>query len=246
MATSAERQQRGRLIAVEGIDGSGKSTQAALLAEATGAYATHEPGATAIGQRLRALLLDPAVRLDARSETLLVLADRAQHVAEVVGPALAAGSWVVSDRFSPSTLAYQGYGRGLAVDQLAAMSQWASDGIEPDLVVLIDVPPEMAAGRRHRRASGRPSPSGAPSGAGEGGGGRREGAGEAPRPGPADRFEGESVAWQERVRQGFRSLAGTQPERWVVIDGAGSVAEVATAVRRAVAERLGAPPGGWR
>ena len=141
--------RRGRLIAIEGIDGSGKSTQARLLAEALGAVLTREPGATALGRQLRALLLDrSSAPLTARAEALLVCADRAQHVTEVVAPALDAGRWVVTDRFSASTLAYQGFGRGLDVEELRPIADWAAGGLAPDLTVLVDVAPELARERR--------------------------------------------------------------------------------------------------
>ncbi len=135
----------GRFIAFEGGEGSGKSTQAALLARRLGALLTHEPGGTEVGARIRAIVLDPSVVIDQRAEALLMLADRAQHVAEVVRPAMDAGRDVVTDRFSGSTLAYQGHARGLAVDDLARLSRWASGGLEPDVVVLLDVPAEVAA-----------------------------------------------------------------------------------------------------
>jgi dTMP kinase len=141
---------RGRFIAFEGGEACGKSTQAALLADALDAVLTREPGGTAIGARVRSLVLDPAtVGLSARAEALLMAADRAQHVAEVVAPALAAGRWVVTDRFSGSTLAYQGYGRGLDLDDLRRLVHFATGGMEPDLNVLVDVPVEV--GRRRRR-----------------------------------------------------------------------------------------------
>jgi dTMP kinase len=144
--------RRGRLIAFEGGEASGKSTQAAVLAERLGALLTREPGGTALGIRVRALVLDPnAVGPHPRAEALLLAADRAQHVAEVVAPALAAGRDVVTDRFSGSTLAYQGYGQGLPVDDLVWLSRWASDGVEPDLVVLLDVEPVVATGRQGGR-----------------------------------------------------------------------------------------------
>lgn len=140
---------RGRLIAIEGIDGSGKSTQAHLLADALGAALTHEPGATALGRRLRKLLLEPSdAPISARAEALVMAADRAQHVAEVIRPALEDGRWVVTDRFSASTLAYQGHGRGLALDELEFLVAWAAGGIEADLTVLIDLEPSLAARRR--------------------------------------------------------------------------------------------------
>jgi len=135
----------GRLLALEGIDGSGKTTQALALATALGARLTHEPGATPLGLALRQLLLSPeAPPMSLRAEALLMAADRAEHVTQVVGPALAAGEWVVSDRFSGSTLAYQGYGRGLNTAQLGRLVEWAAAGLAPDLSILVDVPVEVA------------------------------------------------------------------------------------------------------
>jgi dTMP kinase len=137
-----------RLLAFEGIDGCGKSTQAGAVAERLGARLTHEPGATPLGVALRQLLLAPdAPAISLRAEALLMAADRAEHVKLVVAPALAAGQWVVSDRFSGSTLAYQGYGRGLDVAGLSDLVAWATDGLVPDLSVLIDVPVEVAQAR---------------------------------------------------------------------------------------------------
>ena len=138
----------GRLLALEGIDGSGKTTQARALATALGARLTHEPGATPLGLALRQLLLSPeAPPISLRAEALLMAADRAEHVTQVVGPALAAGEWVVSDRFSGSTLAYQGYGRGLTTAQLGRLVEWAAAGLAPDLSILVDVPVEVAQNR---------------------------------------------------------------------------------------------------
>ena len=141
-----------RLIVFEGGEGSGKSTQAALLAARLGAVLTHEPGGTEIGTRIRSVVLDPVVGtvLDVRAEALLMAADRAQHVAEVIRPALARGDDVVSDRFTGSTLAYQGYARGLPVDELVWLSAWATAGLEPDIVILLDVPAEVAVTRMKR------------------------------------------------------------------------------------------------
>jgi dTMP kinase len=140
--------ERGRLIALEGVDGCGKSTQAVLLAGAIGALSTAEPGATPLGATLRTLLLDPDLPpVSERAEALLVAADRAQHVVEVVRPALDAGRWVVSERFSGSTLAYQGYGRGLDLEELRRLVLWAAQGITPDLTVLLDVPSVTSRGR---------------------------------------------------------------------------------------------------
>src|SRR5271154_5311196 len=139
---------RGHLIALEGIDGCGKSTQARALAEALGAMLTFEPGATPVGARLRQLLLAPdAPAVSLRAEALLMAADRAEHVALVLEPALAAGGGVVSDRFSGPALAFQGYGRGLPPAELAQLVSWATSGLAADLSVLVDVTVEVAADR---------------------------------------------------------------------------------------------------
>lgn len=137
-----------RFIVFEGGEASGKSTQSIRLARRLGAVHTREPGGTAVGAALRDLLLDAATTgLDDRAEALLMAADRAQHVAEVVRPALAAGRHVVCDRYIGSTLAYQGHGRGLPLDDLRRISAWASGDLWPDLNVLLDVPPHVARAR---------------------------------------------------------------------------------------------------
>ena len=138
---------RGRFLAFEGGEATGKTTQARLLAEQLGAVLTREPGGTEVGERVRDLVLDPAVRVDFRAEALLMAAARAQHVTEVIEPALAAGRHVVTDRFTASSLAYQGVGRGLGVDQVAALSAFATGGLAPDLVLLLDVPLDVTAAR---------------------------------------------------------------------------------------------------
>ena len=139
---------RGRFIVLEGGEASGKTTQARRLADALHALATREPGGTEVGARIRAILLDPETGdLDARAEALLVAGDRAQHVRAVIEPALAAGRHVVSDRYTGSSLAYQGYGRGLAVDEVAYLSDWATGGLEADLVIWLSVPDSVAAER---------------------------------------------------------------------------------------------------
>ncbi len=143
---------RGRFVVVEGGEGSGKSTQARRLASRLGALLTREPGGTAAGRALRALVLEPATVLDDRAEALLLAADRAQHVEEVVRPALEKGLDVVSDRYAASTFAYQGWGRGLDVEELRRLSAWAAAGLEPDLVVLLEIDPSAAA----RRLEGSP------------------------------------------------------------------------------------------
>ena len=135
---------RGRFIVLEGGDASGKSTQVRRLAQrlregGDEVVETFEPGATPLGARLRALLLDGTAAVEPTAEALLMAADRAQHVAEILRPALARGAWVVSDRFVPSSLAYQGIGRGLGVGAIDALSELATGGLEPDLVVVLDV-----------------------------------------------------------------------------------------------------------
>ncbi len=188
----------GRFVVFEGGEGSGKSTQAALLAERLGAVLTREPGGTEVGVRLREVVLgDGVAGLGPRTEALLMAADRAQHVVEVVQPALEAGRDVVSDRFSGSTLAYQGYGRGLDLDELTWLSRWAAEGLDPDLVVLLDVDQEVAAARRCR---------------------------------PRDRMEAAGDFFHQRVVGGYRALAEAEPGRWVVVDGSGTVDEVAARV----------------
>ncbi len=196
---------------LEGGEGCGKSTQARLLATALGAVLTREPGGTATGERLRALLLDPDLPgIGARTETLLMLAARAQHVLEVIEPALAGGRDVVCDRFAGSTLAYQGYGRGLDVTELASLSDWSAGGIRPDRVILLQVAPSVAAARMGTR-SGR------------------------------DRMEGEGEDFFARVAAGFDALATDDPCTWRVVDGEGSVAEVAARVLTAVRTASGGP-----
>ena len=176
---------RGRFISIEGIEGSGKSTLRAGLVATLRAYRatsvqvveTREPGGTALGESVRALFLDPAGRIEARTEALLLNAARAQLVRERIAPALAAGIWVVSDRFSTSTLAYQGYGRGLELDGLRSLAAFATGGLEPDLVLLVDIPPEVS----RERLRGRP--------------------------GADDRVEREDDAFHARVREGYLELA---------------------------------------
>ena len=200
---------RGRFIAFEGGEGCGKSTQAARFAESIGALLTREPGGTAVGERVRRILLDPDVEgLSPRAEALLMAAARAQHVDEVITPALEAGRDVVTDRFTGSSLAYQGHGRGLDVAAVERLSDWATDGLAPDLIVLLDVPPEEARGRRALEGRG------------------------------PDRLEAEDAAFHERVAAGYRAQAEADPSRWLVVDGVGTVDEVAERVRAAVEKVL--------
>ncbi len=200
----------GRLIALEGIDGCGKSTQARLLADRLGALLTFEPGGTALGSSLRTLLLEPGQDpVSERAEALLMAADRAQHVAEVIRPALDRGTWVVTDRFSGSTLAYQGYGRGLDRKELSRLVAWATGGLAPDLAVLVEV--DVALGQSRRRGSAD------------------------------DRMEGQGDGFLERVADGYRRLAERQDSPWLVVDGTGSIEEVAAEVWTGVRDRLGEP-----
>jgi dTMP kinase len=203
---------RGRLIALEGIDGCGKSTQARGLAEALGARLTHEPGATPLGARLREILLAPvatdAPGITPRAEALLMAADRAEHVALVLEPALAAGEWVVTDRYSGSTVAYQGWGRGLHPEELASVVSWAAGGLAADLSVLIDVAPEVAAVRLG---------------------------------GKADRLERLGPGFAARVREGFVAQAEADPARWAVVDGTMDITALAVHILSVVRERLGEP-----
>jgi len=193
---------RGRLIVFEGGEASGKSTQAARLAADLGAVLTREPGGTEIGKRIRELVLDPGASAMAPStEALLMAADRAQHVAEVIEPALAAGKDVVTDRYVASSLAYQGFGRGLDVEQLWRLSMDFAGAPHADLVVLLEVEPAVAAARLQGR----------------------------------DRMEAAGDDFHARVAEGYRRMAAAHPDHWLVVDGNGSVDEVAARVREAVA-----------
>ncbi len=151
----AVRTAPGRLITVEGIDGAGKSTQverlaAFLTARGHRLVGTREPGATALGRELRRMVLGREIGFSPDAELLLFLADRAEHVATVIAPALAAGTLVLCDRFADSTLAYQGYGRGRDLARIRRWNADASAGVEPDLTLLLDCPVELGAERRHR------------------------------------------------------------------------------------------------
>lgn len=194
----------GFFIAVEGGDGSGKSTQVEALAEWIRAkghevVVTREPGATAIGKRLRSILLDvSSAGISHRAEALLYAADRAEHVDTVVRPALERGAVVISDRYIDSSVAYQGAGRDLAATEIARISRWATNGLLPHLTVLLDVSPETA----------------------------RERFTEAP-----DRLESEPAEFHQRVRAGFLALAAADPARYIVVD-AGQLPEAVTSVVR--------------
>jgi dTMP kinase len=209
---------RGRLIALEGIDGCGKSTQAAALAQALGARLTFEPGATPVGARLRELLLNPdGSPPSPRAEALLMAADRAEHVERVLTPALDAGEWVVSDRYAGSTIAYQGYGQGLDPAALEELIRWATGGLAADLSILVDVTVDVAGVRLAAGGRGR-----------------------------ADRLERLGTDFARRVRDGFLAQAGRDPEHWIVVDGTLEVAALTAHILACVRERLGDAPAGRR
>ncbi len=210
-----ERQRHsGVLLALEGGEGAGKSTQARLLAiwlreQGFDVVTTHEPGATKIGLRLRALLLDTAhAGLSPRAEALMYAADRAEHVESVIIPALERGAIVVTDRYVDSSLAYQGAGRQLPVSEIAELNEWATGGLVPDLTVLLDLPP--ATGLSRRLSS-------------------------------ADRLESEPVEFHQRVRSGFLARASADPGRYLVLDAARPEAEISRDIQRRVRELLPDP-----
>ncbi|MBI3145325.1 MAG: dTMP kinase [Pseudogulbenkiania sp.] len=144
--------RRGTFITLEGVDGAGKSTQLAavrdwLAEQRIDAVFTREPGGTVLGEKLRELLLAVDTEVTLETETLLMFAARQEHIARVIEPALAAGRWVVSDRFTDATFAYQGGGRGLPFERIRVLEDWVQQGLQPDLTLLFDVPLEVAAGR---------------------------------------------------------------------------------------------------
>jgi len=203
----------GIFITLEGVEGSGKTTQAAILGEALHQdgrriTVTHEPGGTRAGESIRSIFLDPAVSLDVAAELLLVLADRAQHVREKLRPAVASGAIVVSDRYSDSTIAYQGYGRGYDLKLLGDLNTLASDGMKPDLTLVLDLQVETGLERTRARAKGATR-------------------------GP-DRFEGEAYEFHRRVRQGFLEIARAEPDRVSVIDASRPLAAVSADILTAV------------
>jgi dTMP kinase len=198
----------GRFVVFEGGEGSGKSTQARLLAERWGAVLTFEPGGTDVGARLREILLSPETGdLDDRAEALLMAADRAHHVATKIRPALLRGRDVVSDRYVGSSLAYQGHGRGLGIEAVRAINAFGTDGLTPDLVVLLVVPEAVAAERM--AAAGAP-----------------------------DRLEAAGAEFHRKVAEGYAMLAAHDPDRWAAVDGTGTPDEVEARVLAVVAARL--------
>ena len=208
------RPLRGLLLAFEGGEGAGKSTQARLLAiwlreQGYEVVATHEPGATKVGMRLRALLLDNThAGLASRAEALMYAADRAEHVAAVIRPALERGAIVVTDRYVDSSLAYQGAGRRLPVREIADLNKWATGGLAPDLTILLDLSPAAGLGRRERSA---------------------------------DRLEAEPAEFHQRVRAGFLALADAEPQRYLVLDATRSAADLSREIQDRIRELLPDP-----
>lgn len=203
-----------RFIAFEGIEGCGKSTQIRLLSgtlEARGVdhVLTREPGGTAAGDAIRRLVLDPAAAIAPWCELLLYAAARAQHLEEVIRPALERGRHVLCDRFLDATRAYQGYGRGLPLDAIDRLHALGPLALEPDLTVLIDIDPQTALGRAAERDRGKSV--------------------------DESRFEREAAAFHERVRRGYLDLARGSPGRFVVVDGRGTIAEVQAKIAAALA-----------
>jgi len=215
----AEREPgKGLFVVLEGPDGSGKSVQARTLAERLreGGLAvtlSREPGGTELGEQVRHIVNDPGPTLRGpKADVLLYSAARAQHVDEVIRPALEAGHVVVCDRYATSTMAYQGYGSGMDRDLLARIGEWVTGGLQPDLVVLLDVSPQTGL---DRRAAGDVD--------------------------ELTRWEDESrfdLAFHTRVREGYLEMATAEPRRWVVLDGSRVIEEVAEDVGRVVSAVL--------
>jgi len=207
-------------ITFEGPDGSGKTTQARLLAEwlrerGYEVVLTREPGGTDIGDQIRKVLHAPHnTAMDARTEILLYSASRAQHVAQCARPALAAGKIVVSDRYADSTLAYQGYGRGLDLETLRTITAFATGGLTPDLTLYLDIAPQT--GLQRRRVGGD----------------------------EWNRMDAQMPKFYQRVRAGYLELVKQEPERWAVINAARSVGEVQIEIRARVQVKL--DTGEWR
>lgn len=206
--------RRGEFIAFEGIDGSGKSTQSRMLAERIGALGrtvvlTREPGGTPIGEAIRGLLFDRSLgEFEPRTEALLHSAARAQHVAELIAPALDRGEVVITDRFTDSTLAYQGGGNHLSLVDLESIQAFAIQDTVPDLRILIDVPPETGLARRLADAA------------------------------HVNRIDEAGLAYHSRVAETFRLLASVHPERWFVVNGSLPEAQVTAFILDAVRNRF--------
>ncbi len=205
-------------VTFEGLDGSGKSTHlrlasAWLTERGVPHVVSHEPGGTPLGDALRGVFLDPRWgQMDGLVELLLVFASRRQHLIEVIEPALAAGQVVLCDRFTDSTRAYQGYGRGVPLTGIAEIDRVATGGRTPDRTLLFDLPAEQARARGHNPAR-------------------------ASR-GKSDRLDAEGLAFYGRVREGFLELAGREPGRFGVVDSSGEAAEAQARVREILAQWL--------
>ena len=211
--------QRGQFITFEGIDGCGKTTQFRMLGnwlrEERGrtVVETVEPGGTAIGREIRKILLDPAnAEIQPRTELLLYFASRAQNVEQVIRPGLESGAIVLCDRFTDSTLVYQGAGRGIDTNMVLELDRIACRGLTPDITFLIDIDLETSLTRAKRRNE-------------------RVGQSES-------RIDDESLAFHERVRQGYLALAASAPDRFVVIDGRVPITQVAGAIREVLESRV--------
>ncbi len=193
----------GVFVTLEGTDGSGKSTQIKRLREwleqaGIAHTTTHEPGGTALGERIRQCFLDvPMDAVDGKLEAMLVFAARRHHLRQVIQPAVAAGHLVLCDRFTDSTFAYQGFGRGVVLDELMSLDRWATGNARPDLTLLFDIGPEDAAARTQRAGAERSN----------------------------NRLDREHGEFYRRVRDGYRHLVEEDPERFRVIDASGSVDE---------------------
>jgi dTMP kinase len=214
----AEPQHRGRFITFEGLDGCGKSTQLEKLAEALrgrgiAVVTTREPGGTAIGERIRALLLSSRTAgLDAYAEMAMMLASRAQLIAEVILPALKAGTWVLCDRFTDSTEAYQGGGRQLGSEPVLRLHEVLCRGLWPDLTILLDSDAKLSVERARKRNKTADH--------------------------DENRFEKESSAFFTRVRETFLEISWRESRRVVVVDAKRSIKTVHTEIMRVVKERL--------
>jgi dTMP kinase len=201
-------------VTFEGPEGSGKSTQINLLADhlrATGydIVVTREPGGTAIGDQVRAVLHDVAnVTMVAEAEILLYSASRAQHVGQLIRPALAQGQLVLCDRYADSTIAYQGYGRGLDLTALRQITAFATGGLVPDLTLYLDCPVEMGLSRKQQALA-----------LGEG---------------EWNRLDQETIEFHHRVRRGYQVLITAEPDRWLVVNVCRSIEEVQKEIQQAV------------
>lgn len=226
--TPRRRPLAGAFITLEGIDGCGKSTQARRLAERLTArgvdvLATREPGGTAVGQALRAVLLEREHAAPApQVELLLYLADRVQHLSEVIRPALAAGRTVLCDRYHDATVAYQQHGRGLDFAPVAAIVKEYIAPTQPDVTLWLDVDVATAQGRIRSRSA-------------------VAGAGQAGAMQAGDRMDGEQTAFHERVRAGYQALHDAQPARIVRIDAAAHEGAVAEALWQVMEARFDVP-----